>query len=237
MAERAQGKIPPGLYLRDISEVREGLHSHHFSERSNPPTNSSTCLSIVGSERTISLELPSKFTRDWFLVRFRLLAEDILVEQEKAVREFKIWEKHRLLSQVETTAVAKLQALLERGVKVLHHEVSGKITDATLRFSRASNDLQLISSSQSFLFFKETTLSMSVSDISEVKRGSHSLAFVRSGSTANDTETLSVVASENVFNLQFVNQTARDVFSQRLFLFVLFFAVHDLALAPAEDQL
>jgi hypothetical protein len=60
MAERAQGKIPPGLYLRDISEVREGAHSYQFSENTNPPENNSCCLSIVGSERTISLELPSK---------------------------------------------------------------------------------------------------------------------------------------------------------------------------------
>ncbi len=60
MAERAQGKIPPGLYLRDISEVREGSESYHFSHNKTPPKESDNCLSLVGSELTISLELPSK---------------------------------------------------------------------------------------------------------------------------------------------------------------------------------
>jgi hypothetical protein len=60
MAERAQGKIPPGIYLRDIAEIREGAESFQFTENRQPPRNPNNCLSIVGSERTISLELPSK---------------------------------------------------------------------------------------------------------------------------------------------------------------------------------
>ncbi len=118
MAERAQGKIPPGLYLRDIAEIREGAESFHFTENRTPPRNVNNCLSIVGSERTISLELPSKFTRDWFLTRLRLLADDILVEQERMARKYKIWEKARQLNPAETESVAKLQGLLERGVQV-----------------------------------------------------------------------------------------------------------------------
>jgi hypothetical protein len=60
MADRAQGKIPPGLYLRDISEVREGSDSFQFAKNSIQPKEPDNCLSLVGSERTISLELPSK---------------------------------------------------------------------------------------------------------------------------------------------------------------------------------
>ena len=60
MAERARGKIPPGLYLRDVSEIREGADSFHFDQNKHPPTDHDNCLSMVGSERTISLELPSK---------------------------------------------------------------------------------------------------------------------------------------------------------------------------------
>jgi hypothetical protein len=101
---------------------------------------------------------------------------------------------------------------------------------------------------------------VNVSDISELRPGSHSLAFVRSGSTANDKEvrialhfplfqcehclyfplyfhttiqTLSIISSENVLNLQFINEEARDLFIDRLFLFVLFFLVHK---APASGE-
>mmetsp|Transcript_6955 Transcript_6955/g.11767 ORF Transcript_6955/g.11767 Transcript_6955/m.11767 type:complete len:314 (-) Transcript_6955:598-1539(-) len=226
MAERAQGKIPPGIYLRDIAEIREGAESFQFTENKVPPRDINNCLSLVGSERTISLELPSKFTRDWFLTRFRLLAEDILVDQERQSRRFKVWEKARQLSPVETQEVAQLQSLLERGVQVLHHELSGKVVESVLRYARVSNDLQLVSKHEGFFFTKETLLSINVSDISELRPGSHSLAFVRTGSTANDTETLSIISSENVFNLQFINQSARDLFTERLFLFVLFFLVN-----------
>jgi hypothetical protein len=46
-------------------------------------------------------------------------------------------------------------------------------------------------------------------------------------------QTLSIIASENVFNLQFINEEARDMFTERLFLFVLFFLVHR---SPADAE-
>ena len=60
MADRAQGKIPAGLYLRDISEVRDGSDAYQFTHNKVPPRESDNCLTLVGSERTIALELPSK---------------------------------------------------------------------------------------------------------------------------------------------------------------------------------
>ena len=68
MAERAQGKIPPGVYLRDIAEIREGAESFHFTENKSPPRNSNNCLSLVGSEKTISLELPSKVSILYYII-------------------------------------------------------------------------------------------------------------------------------------------------------------------------
>ena len=46
------------------------------------------------------------------------MAEDILVEQERQSRRFKIWERARQLSPNEVQSVAKLQGLLERGIQV-----------------------------------------------------------------------------------------------------------------------
>lgn len=99
-----------------------------------------------------------QFTRDWFLTRFRLLAEDILVDQERLSRRFKIWERARQLNPVETQSVAKLQGLLERGIQVLHHELSGKIVEAVLRYSSVSNDLQLFSRHEGIFMSKETVM-------------------------------------------------------------------------------
>lgn len=44
-----------------------------------------------------------------------------------------------------------------------------------------------------------------------------------------------MISSENVFNLQFINQVSRDMFTERLFLFVLFFLVTK-GPATAEDD-
>lgn len=234
MAERAQGKIPPGIYLRDISEIREGSDSFHFLQNKTPPEDPNCCLSLVGSERTISLEFPSKFTRDWFLVRFRLLAEDILVEQERLNRKYKIWENYRQLNSVEIQYVSQLQALLDRGIQVSHHQLSGKIVDGVIRYEADTNTLVLYTQIPGFLGMKETLMSLNISDISEVRPGSHSLAFVRTNSTENDGETLSVISSENVFDLQFISRKARDLFAERLHLFILFFLVTKKS--DAEEQ-
>ena len=60
LIDRAKGKMSPGLYMRDIAEVREGFDSFDFKKNTNAPTDPDLCLSLIGSERTISLELPGK---------------------------------------------------------------------------------------------------------------------------------------------------------------------------------
>ena len=52
--------MSPGLYMRDVAEVRGGSDSFDFKKNSNPPIDPDHCLSLIGSERTISLELPGK---------------------------------------------------------------------------------------------------------------------------------------------------------------------------------
>ena len=52
--------MPPGLYLRDIGEVREGAEAYDFIHNPEPPELDDQCLSLIGTERTICLQLPSK---------------------------------------------------------------------------------------------------------------------------------------------------------------------------------
>jgi hypothetical protein len=58
-----KGFIPPGVYLRDISEVRAGLDSFHFQKHKKAPVEPTHCLSLVASERTITVEFPSRVIR------------------------------------------------------------------------------------------------------------------------------------------------------------------------------
>lgn len=61
--DRSKGKVPPGLYLRDIGEVREGANAYDFIHNAEPPELDDQCLSLIGTERTICLQLPSKVHR------------------------------------------------------------------------------------------------------------------------------------------------------------------------------
>jgi hypothetical protein len=117
--DRSKGKVPPGLYLRDIGEVREGANAYDFIHNSEPPELDDQCLSLIGTERTICLQLPSKvqlflisplifspssstshcvclylrpqFSRDWFFERFQLVIDDVLTEMEKTLRAKLKW--------------------------------------------------------------------------------------------------------------------------------------------------
>jgi hypothetical protein len=55
-----KGKVCPGIYFRDLSEVRLGYGCYDFMEDADPPENEDQCLALIGSERSICLELPSK---------------------------------------------------------------------------------------------------------------------------------------------------------------------------------
>jgi len=86
LVDKAIGKVAPGLYLRDISEVREGIDSLDFLLSPTPPRDKDRCMSLVGSERSLCLEMPSKFARDWFMERLRIVVADVLTEEERRSR-------------------------------------------------------------------------------------------------------------------------------------------------------
>ena len=61
IAEKSLGKVSAGLYLRDISEVREGVHAENFTRfKSSTEIDKDCCLALVGSEDTYCLELPTE---------------------------------------------------------------------------------------------------------------------------------------------------------------------------------
>lgn len=59
-----------------------------------------------------------------------------------------------------------------------------------------------------------------MSDIAEIRPGSHSLGFVKTNSTQFDDECMSIVGTEAVIDLQFINKAARDIFAEHLYHFV-----------------
>lgn len=70
MAEKSLGKVSAGLYLRDISEVREGAHAENFIRLKASVENlmnKDCCLALVGSEATYCLELSTEVFKYYVL--------------------------------------------------------------------------------------------------------------------------------------------------------------------------
>jgi len=186
--ERARGRIPFGIYMRDIAEVRKGYNSYGFSKSSDPPAEKETCLSLIGSERTVCIQLPSKFSRDWFAERFNLVILDVLTEDEQTIRAKRKRGVPPPSFYLDSSISSQMQSLLERGIQVIHHHPNGKMIKAFLIYDGNSDKLS-VHPSETYIFgFAPASLAMDAKDISEVRPGSHSLGFVRTNSTDKITE-------------------------------------------------
>jgi hypothetical protein len=194
-----KGLIPPGVYLRDISEVRAGLDSYHIQHHQKPPIEATHVLSIVASEKTITVEFPSKFTRDWFHERFILMSNDIISAAEQSSRRFRVMQRERLSLNLSSQNhhftlasrddLERFRVLLDRGFEVKHHDRSGKVQKAILSFHSPSNSFVLKPSKSSMLkLFRVEPLKIALDDVSEVRPGSHAYGFVKTGSTDMDDE-------------------------------------------------
>lgn len=221
IADRVKGFIPPGVYLRDISEVRAGLDSFHFRKHKKAPVESTHCLSLVASERTVTVEFPSKFTRDWFYERFVLMSNDIISSSEAATRRFRFRQPTLPVDSATRDDVERFRVLLDRGFEVYHHDRSGKVQKAILSFHGDSNCFLLKPVKAPFLkLFKMEPMRIMLDDVSEIRPGSHSYGFVKTNSTDLDDETFALVGSECVFELQVINSKARDTMVERLYQFI-----------------
>ena len=92
--------MSPGLYMRDIAEVREGFDSFDFKKNTNAPTDPDLCLSLIGSERTISLELPGKVRA---LLRLRRSVERNLGSRYLKMRSMTLFLIDDLLLKLQWT--------------------------------------------------------------------------------------------------------------------------------------
>jgi hypothetical protein len=81
IVESEYNRAPRGVYVRDVSEIRDGWEAFEFKKNNSPPSDGGRCLSIIGSERTIAMQFPSQFVRDWFFERLHLLHSEILGQE------------------------------------------------------------------------------------------------------------------------------------------------------------
>ena len=94
----------------DIAEIREGCVAYAFDcypDIRKDSTLSSRTLTIIGTEGSYSLEMNSSDTRDWFLIRMRLMIHDMLSIQEITAKKYRLMElgDYRMNAHALTTHV------------------------------------------------------------------------------------------------------------------------------------
>lgn len=68
----------------------------------------------------------------------------------------------------------------------------------------------------------DSTQTVAVADIAELRPGSHSLGFVKTKATARHAQTMSIISSEWVLDLEFICESTRNLFIDKLFNFIMF---------------
>lgn len=222
LRDKAKGRIPPGVYLRDIALVQRGVAAHAFKTRAIQPPDEdpNTCFTLIGTEMAISMQLPSAYAQEWFADRFDLIIADVLTEEERTTRAKHIGGYRE--PQHDREVSEQMEVLLQRGVQVLHHNVEGRIQNSVLVFENNTNRLTLQAAERSFFGFGFSSkfLGLDLADVVEIRPGTHSLGFVKTNSTDKFPECLSIIGTEACLDLQLATNKARDLFVTKLRLFL-----------------
>lgn len=220
----AQNKVYPGVYLRDVVDVVGGKHTFGFATQPEPPEFDETCLNIIASERTLCLQLPSEFSRNWFMERLRLLCDDILTTNEKSLRDSIKWTKmsNRVVvkdAQSYKDIAESTQDFLEKGVEVLCHSPSGSINESTLYYNQHDQRLE-IKQKGGFFCFVSPVRGININDIYALRPGTHSFGFVQTKSQNGKQENcVSIIGSECSIDIELSSQRARDLLMHKVKVF------------------
>ena len=177
-------------------------------------------MSLIGSERSISLEYPSEFTRDWFLERFRLVQEDVMTIEEKSEKIRVLATKERSIRHFDIESARKLVGQLRNGIKITIHHPTGKIYDALFTYDGARDSFVVTPVAKTaFGFGAPKLVSLSVQDVADIRPGIHSIGFVRTGSANQEAECFSIIGTECTIDLQ-INERGRNLFIEKLRILV-----------------
>ncbi len=75
---------------------------------------------LTAVDNSFFLSTLLKFARDWFLERLKLVADDVLTEDERAARNSRRCNRVKTFSSAEVDTANHLQGVLKRGVQVTH---------------------------------------------------------------------------------------------------------------------
>lgn len=74
----SKGKVPNGICLRDISELRLGFDAFNFKNIDTSKKEQDCCFSIIGTERSLSMSTPTKVMMPPLTIDWSPIVKDLL---------------------------------------------------------------------------------------------------------------------------------------------------------------
>jgi hypothetical protein len=139
------------LNSADVADIREGCVSYAFSCYPNKDwKRNSKSLTIVGSEDALSLEFTSEDSRNWFLERLRLMADDMLSVAEITSKRTRMGQLkvaytdlYSNFTEEEVQVNTQLKDLLLRGIQVTQH-FDGECISAIITYDIATTAIVIL---------------------------------------------------------------------------------------------
>jgi len=210
-----------GLYLRDISQVRSGCNTVAFkkSQAHDPPTDK--CFSLIGTERTLDMEMPTAFVRERVVAKFNLLLKALSpVPQRK-------------LSSDDASLMAHFQEVLIRGMEVVVHTsttfASHKSTKNVLWLAQGSRPENGDTAPRLYLATKKRKTNTGkekglwLDDMAECRPGINSDVFFKAPDNVTTNianKCFSIIGSETTFDLEVKSPEARNAVVHRFQLWL-----------------
>jgi myosin heavy subunit len=209
-----------GLYLRDISQVRPGCNTQAFlkSRAHAPPTEK--CFSLIGTERTLDMEMPTAFVRDRVVAKFNLLLKALSPVSP------------RKLTGEDASLMAHFQEVLIRGMEVVAHTSSSfsqhKTTKNVLWLGDGVNvngetAAKLYLANKKRKSSKGTEKGLWLEDMAECRPGINSDVFFKAPDNVTQAianKCFSVIGSECTLDLEVKSGEARNAVVHRFQLWL-----------------
>lgn len=213
--------VPRGVYIRDISCIR--IHSDSDEENQ---------FQIIASEDAFIISLGTSNSTDWLVLRLNYLMDEIIGTEEMIHRRIlqQSIDSAIKIDEDRETELEDTRRLLKLGVETIHH-CNGKKILSVLRLFEMRNvfelrlvpttppgPLQALSDLSRMLFFGSASVppSIRLSSVVELRKGSHTQEFVKTGSEIKESVCLSIIGAHTVYCIEFQNEPTRDLLSARL---------------------
>ncbi|KAF0683602.1 Aste57867_24368 [Aphanomyces stellatus] len=162
-----------GIYLRDIADIRAGVATYTLSHSPLLPS-ADKCFAILGSERTFSLELPSRAARDQAVNRFRVIMD--VLQGPNCVLASRQWKTPDMPTGISAEKLDCVYAFLLAGLHVRYVNAHGGLADGVLFVDLATKRLLCLDAKRQYPS-PCTKGGLALDDIAEIRKGVNTHGF------------------------------------------------------------